>query len=375
MLNNFNFPNKKVMIFWLICFSSFFVSNNIHFSTANPFIPPDRFRNTQIGLLNPVVETISHVQADVQIDVYDKMLSGSGTYLLRNSGNQSINHTIGFSSGGEYFSAFDIPILSIKSNGTQIPFTLVSDLSAWLDAFLGCSFNLTFGPLEDIELKVQWKSLSRVHYTPIKAQIIHKYRDIYFASYQINGGNHWNNTPIETEQVVFRFHSDEIFRKKNQVAVNTTSQPLNLSEYYNADYNWGMGESFSFWQSMVDNAPLIPVTTEGDEYSEVVFNYSNISEDICLNIVNYNTGIQLSEMGFALTTIIGPIGLLGLIITITSYLIIKKKRVKKPIERKKYIYKSILTIFALGVIIGVVGQIIALTNPPYYEGNSIWEIL
>ncbi len=369
-----NFKQKKLLYFCLIFAQSFFLPNEINFTAANPIAVPDMFRNTQIGLENPKNTPIRLVQAKVEIDVYERALHGLGTYLLHNSWNQTVNLTLAFSSGSESAYAEISPIQGIMSNGTSISYIL--NYSDGWNGLQGCNFNLSFDPLDDIDLEIRWQSLSSAYYSsgwsawkPIRQE-----RQIYLAVYQINGGKYWNNTPIESEQVTFRFHTEDFLKSGNQVAVNTTSLPMNLTTYYNSEWDNGMGESFSIWKKMVNEAELIPTLANSEGYSEVTFNYSNIIDDIHIHIMNYRTGIHLTKMGFFYTSVLGPVGLLGLISTIMVYLVFKKKKGKDQVLSKKRQYKISLVIFLSFMGIGIVGGIAYLANPTYYDGYSVFAL-
>ena len=136
-----NFKQKKLLYFCLIFAQSFFLPNEINFTAANPIAVPDMFRNTQIGLENPKNTPIRHVQAKVEIDVYERALHGVGTYLLHNSCNQTVNLTLAFSSGSESQYAEISPIQGIMSNGTSISYSL--NYSDGWNGLQGCNFNLS----------------------------------------------------------------------------------------------------------------------------------------------------------------------------------------------------------------------------------------
>ena len=118
------FKQKKLLLFCVIFAQSFFLPNKINISVANPIAVPDMFRNTQIGLENPANTPIRHVQAKVEIDIYERSLHGVGTYLLHNSWNQTVNLTLDFSSGSECMFTEITPIQGIMSNGTSISYNL-----------------------------------------------------------------------------------------------------------------------------------------------------------------------------------------------------------------------------------------------------------
>ncbi len=285
----------------IILLSSFSIS----MVSANP-VPgyADFFSSMENGLNYPETLPLKHCSAEVKIDVYDELSYGHGKYILRNLGNTSINSAISFSTGcgGDpgYQPILNHPILGIWNNGTSLDFQFLYEV--------GIVFNLSFEPLSDIELQIEWVFRSSIEQEfPAFMNMVEQRRRFYFTSYQINGGKHWNNNSIDHETVQFCFHTDKFLIDDSQISVKYTDISLNREDY----------DGYLKWKKLAEDTEKLQLDIDSEGNKSFTFSYDNIIDDIVINIINDKSSLRITGFGYISLGFVGILGI-GIIFAISQ---------------------------------------------------------
>ncbi len=281
---------RAAKLFILLLFEIVFLSSfSMSIVNANPQAAPAFFHNMEIGLNNSEKLPIKHCSAEVKIDVYDELSYGCGKYVLRNLANESVNSLIIFSSG-DYGGRVDEAVLGIFINGTPLE---SHEYRGGME-----EITIIFEPLTDIELQIDWVFRSSIEDENLFGVFFLENRRYYFTGYQINGGNHWNNTPIDHESVQFCFHTDKFMIDDSQIAVKYTNASLNPLDY----------DDYKERDQWTKDTEKISLTIDSDGNKSYTFSYENIMDDIAINIMNNKSSLSLSGWGYFTLIIVGLIG-------------------------------------------------------------------
>ncbi|MCK4798063.1 MAG: hypothetical protein KAT05_11810 [Spirochaetes bacterium] len=330
--------NQKIflIVFCLLVISPIALGN-LSEVRANPIVPPKLFEQLFMGLFSNGTD-LQHVRSNVSIDVYDFESIGHGDYLLRNHNDTDVSVPICFVTGLNS-DGFTNKNLNVSINGTaQIgevynernfdydnPDEIFTDGS--LQEYINSSifswyekeivvFTLNISALNDALFSVDWNFISGIKedYNPRLFSLKTDKHRFFYTGYKINGGKHWNNHSIESEQISFHFHTDKFLLDEQFILVDVSNEPWRkFEESYNEE-----------WKILISKGKreILEDTTSGPIFS---LEFTDIMEDINICIINDHSTVGLSYMGKILLGILAVAGI--------SLIIIARKRHLKKKER------------------------------------------
>ncbi|WP_371806145.1 hypothetical protein [Candidatus Lokiarchaeum ossiferum] len=273
---------------------------------ANPWPMPMYFSNFEFGI-QANHTNISHIHSNISINVYDTFSQGNGSYLLRNKGNLSIELPISFPLGPGFsdvmgFSSTEDRIQQVLANDSEVQVRIWGNNDE-IELYEG-RFNLSFLPYSDILLNIVWKFNSSVEddYFDFLGPVTEK-RRMYYTGYTIKGGKNWNDQPIESEYISFIFHTDNFWVEESTISLFYTNNSEDLIH----------SSSIKAWREVVSEGNLVLVNSTNNTPS-LNLKFSDIVDDIHINIVNDASSYTLSGMGYMyLTSIIVSVGIIVLV--------------------------------------------------------------